>query len=107
VAKKDLTPDPAVRARPLLRPHYRDAPVHDGVVDLMADEPFVAGGSAQRLMFTRVVPAIYERWWRPGLARILKGAFGPDMADEHRIARLLLGGGLAGATAPAATLAGA
>jgi SAM-dependent methyltransferase len=82
---------PAERARPLLQPEHRDAPVHDGVIDLIADDAFAASGSAQRLMFTDVVPAIYERWWRPGLARLAKGAFGPDMDDERRIARLLLG----------------
>lgn len=42
-------------------------------------------------MLTGVVPRIYERWWRPALGRVAKGAFGPGMADERRIARLLLG----------------
>ena len=37
------------------------------------------------------MPEIYERWWRPGLGRVAKGVFGPGMADEKRIARLLLG----------------
>jgi ubiquinone/menaquinone biosynthesis C-methylase UbiE len=41
-------------------------------------------------MLTPVVPAIYERWWRPALGRIAKGVLGPSMADERRIARLLL-----------------
>ena len=81
----------AERARPLLASEHRDAPVHSGVIDLIADDGFATTGGAQRLMFTDVVPAIYERWWRPGLGRLLKGAFGPDMADERRIARLLLG----------------
>jgi SAM-dependent methyltransferase len=81
----------AERARPLLAAEHRDAPHHSGVIDLIADDGFATTGGAQRLMFTDVVPAIYERWWRPGLGRLLKGAFGPDMADERRIARLLLG----------------
>jgi SAM-dependent methyltransferase len=42
-------------------------------------------------MVGRVVPTIYERWWRPALGRVAKGVMGPGMADEHRIARLLLG----------------
>jgi ubiquinone/menaquinone biosynthesis C-methylase UbiE len=37
------------------------------------------------------VPAIYERYWRPALARAVKGVTGPGMAEEVRIARLLLG----------------
>jgi ubiquinone/menaquinone biosynthesis C-methylase UbiE len=42
-------------------------------------------------MTTRLVPAIYERYWRPALARAVKGITGPGMAEEIRIARLLLG----------------
>ena len=42
-------------------------------------------------MTTRFVPAIYERYWRPALARAVKGVTGPGMAEEVRIARLLLG----------------
>ena len=41
-------------------------------------------------MLSGAVPRIYARWWRPALGRLAKGAFGPSMADEHRIARLLL-----------------
>ena len=37
------------------------------------------------------VSRIYERWWRPALGRVAKGVGGPGMADEQRIARLLLG----------------
>jgi SAM-dependent methyltransferase len=42
-------------------------------------------------MTTHLVPAIYERYWRPALARAVKGVTGPGMAEEVRIARLLLG----------------
>jgi SAM-dependent methyltransferase len=48
-------------------------------------------GPAQNLMHTSVVPAIYERWWRPALGRAVKGLTGPGMDEELRIARLLLG----------------
>src|SRR4051794_37350698 len=41
-------------------------------------------------MLSGVVPRIYERWWRPALGRVAKGAFGPGMDEEKRIARLLL-----------------
>ncbi|MBJ7329114.1 MAG: methyltransferase domain-containing protein [Solirubrobacteraceae bacterium] len=46
---------------------------------------------SQHLMRTRVVPAIYERWWRPALGQIAKGPRGPSMGGERRMARLLLG----------------
>jgi SAM-dependent methyltransferase len=42
-------------------------------------------------MLTGMLPRIYEHWWRPALGRAAKGVFGPGMADERRIARLLLG----------------
>ena len=42
-------------------------------------------------MVTRLVPAIYERYWRPALGRVAKGVTGPGMAEEVRIARLLMG----------------
>ena len=41
-------------------------------------------------MRSRLVLQIYERWWRPALGRIVKGVTGPGMAEEVRIARLLM-----------------
>jgi SAM-dependent methyltransferase len=65
--------------------------VHDGYLDLLGAAAPPPTGPAQRLMLTGAVPRIYERWWRPTLGRAAKGLLGPGMADEHRIARLLLG----------------
>ncbi len=61
-----------------------------GYLDLLGDD-LESTGTAQSLMTTRLVPAIYERYWRPALARAVKGVTGPGMAEEMRIARLLLG----------------
>ena len=61
-----------------------------GYLDLLGGE-LESTGTVQNLMTTRVVPAIYERYWRPALARAFKGVTGPGMAEEVRIARLLLG----------------
>jgi SAM-dependent methyltransferase len=87
-------PDALARTLPLLRPEIRPArPVlHDGYLDLVAHtaEPEVSGPT-QRLMLTRALPAVYERWWRPAWGRVLTGALGGGIRDEHRIARLLLG----------------
>src|ERR687896_647261 len=60
-------------------------------LDLLPPEGLQSTGLTQNLMLSRVVPEIYERWWRPALGRVAKGVFGPGMADERRIARLLLG----------------
>jgi ubiquinone/menaquinone biosynthesis C-methylase UbiE len=78
-----LTPEAAERAR-------APAASAAGYLDLLGSE-LPSTGAAQDLMTTRFVPAIYERYWRPGLARVVKGVTGPGMAEEIRIARLLLG----------------
>lgn len=61
-----------------------------GYLDVLNDD-LESTGATQDLMLTRLVPAIYERWWRPALGRAMKGATGPGMDEEIRIARLLLG----------------
>ena len=61
-----------------------------GYLDLLESE-VESTGATQDLMVTRLVPAIYERYWRPALGRVFKGVTGPGMAEEIRIARLLLG----------------
>ena len=62
-----------------------------GYLDLLGTDQVKSTGTAQDLMLTNVVPRIYERWWRPVLARGFKGLTGPSMAEEMRIARLLMG----------------
>lgn len=82
------------RSLALLTPAQRPADLAEatraGYLDLIGDSGPASTGRAQNLMLTETVPAIYERWWRPALGRIAKGVLGPGMADEHRIARLLL-----------------
>ena len=63
-----------------------------GYLDLLDPESEPEStGPTQDLMLTRVVPMVYERWWRPALGRAVKGVTGPGMSEEVRIARLLLG----------------
>lgn len=84
--------DPVARALPLLEPRIRpDGPGPMGWVDLLGDDPPESTGMTQDLMLTGIVPAVYERWWRPALGRLAKGLLGPGMDDELRIARHLLG----------------
>jgi len=100
MAARDETalPDAIARALPLLAPQLREAPgfpdLRNGYLDLLGgrdDELPDAAGPAQRLMRSRALPLVYERWWRPAWGRVLKGALAGGMRDEHRIARLLLG----------------
>lgn len=82
--------DPIARARALMRDDAGEGCVVEGYLDLI-DGELPSTGPTQDLMLTRLVPAIYERWWRPALAQVAKGLTGPGMAEEMRIARLLLG----------------
>lgn len=81
------------RALPLLAPEARSAGrlTGGGYLDLLGAASPESTGWTQDLMVGRMVPTIYERWWRPALGRVAKGVLGPGMAEEHRIARLLLG----------------
>jgi ubiquinone/menaquinone biosynthesis C-methylase UbiE len=88
----------AERAAALLDEEHRaDAAAWppDGFLDLLEEDTnpgdAAQAGLVQRLMNTTFVPTIYERWWRPALAQVAKGVTGPGMAEEMRIARLLMG----------------
>lgn len=81
------------RSLVLLDPARRppSVPMVDGYLDLLGDAAPEPTGVVQRSMLTRAVPRVYERYWRPALGRVAKGPLGPGMAEERRIARLLLG----------------
>src|SRR4051812_3565778 len=85
--------DAISRALPLLQPGARSASDRShGYLDLLGDDGAAeTTGAAGRLMVTRALPVVYERWWRPAWGRVLRGAMAGGMRDEHRIARLLLG----------------
>jgi SAM-dependent methyltransferase len=81
------------RALPLFRAEYLAGPGiprRDGYLDVVVRD-LGQQGIARELMQTTALSTVYERWWRPALGRVAKGVLGPGMADERRIARLLLG----------------
>jgi SAM-dependent methyltransferase len=89
-------PDAIGRALPLLDPAARGGwdrfpDVANGYLDLLGGHEPTADGAVPRLMLSRALPVVYERWWRPAWGRVLRGALAGGMRDEHRIARLLLG----------------
>jgi len=73
---------------PARRP--RSAAVHDGYLDLLGGAGRRGGSPAQRLMLTRGLPVVYERWWRPAWGRVLMGPLGPGTKGERQIAHELL-----------------
>lgn len=58
-----------------------------GYLDLIGDAPPQPSGITEWLMRTGLVPAIYQRWWRPAFSRLVMGTAGPGMAGEYRLAR--------------------
>jgi SAM-dependent methyltransferase len=79
------------QALELFEPRRRPAQLdlERGYLDLLG--PAKAGGTAaQRLMRSRVVPLIYQRFWRPVAGRLLMGLTGPGTEEEHRIALAML-----------------
>lgn len=91
----EASPETAsARALALLEAGWRERAcwTEPGYLDLLdAESTPPSTGPTQDLMLTRVVPLVYERWWRPALGRVVKGVTGPGMGEEVRIARLLLG----------------
>ena len=75
----------------LLRPEVRGSPVVDGFLDVLGDARPESAGAAHDLMFSDLLPKVYENWWRPAWGRVFKGVFAGGMADERRIAHLLMG----------------
>jgi SAM-dependent methyltransferase len=84
-------PTAAERLLPLLKPEHREgADTSHGYVDVLQRD-LAQPGLVGDLMQAGPISQIYERWWRPALGRVAKGLTGPGMADEKRIARLLMG----------------
>jgi len=69
---------------PSRRPVVPD--VKDGYLDLLGQEDPTGAHPGQRLMLSGTLALIYERLWRPLGGRLLMGASGPRMRDEHSIA---------------------
>ncbi|MGH3656390.1 MAG: class I SAM-dependent methyltransferase [Micromonosporaceae bacterium] len=74
----------------LLREPPGSPDVSEGFIDLLGDRAEGRRSIAQSLMRSRVIPEVYERWWRPVLGQLAK-AGGPSMADEVDIAVAHLG----------------
>jgi SAM-dependent methyltransferase len=75
----------------LVEPARRPAAiVTNGYLDLLGDADPTGAHPGQRLMLSRGLALVYERWWRPLGGRLLMGVPGPAMRDERRIAREML-----------------
>lgn len=67
-----------------------DADATKGYLDLLGQEDPTGTGLGQRLMVSRLLPLVYQRFWRPLGGRLLMGLTGPGTEEEHRIALEML-----------------
>lgn len=67
-----------------------DVDVSHGYLDLLGREDPTGTHPGQRLMVSRALPLIYQRFWRPLGGRLLMGLTGPDTGEEHRMALAML-----------------
>jgi SAM-dependent methyltransferase len=77
------------RVAELLDPERVTAEPHTdrGYLDLLGGGAPPTHGPTQRLMLSRALPLIYERWWRPAWGRVLTGT---SASGERQIAADLL-----------------
>ena len=86
-------PAPAIeQVLALFEPAHRPAVPHaeDGYLDLLGEQDPTGAHPGQQLMLSSALALIYERLWRPLGGRLLMGATGPRIGDEHRIALRML-----------------
>jgi SAM-dependent methyltransferase len=67
-------------------PSPAEADAARGYLDLLGGEDPTGAHPGQRLMVSRLLPLVYQRFWRPAGGRLLMGLGGPDTDEEHRIA---------------------
>jgi SAM-dependent methyltransferase len=79
---------PIEQALELFESHRRPAVanVGEGYLDLLGDGNPAGALPGQRLMESRVLPLVYERFWRPIGGRLLMGLAAPGTEGEHRMA---------------------
>jgi SAM-dependent methyltransferase len=61
-----------------------------GYLDLLGGHDPTGTRPAQRLMISRALPLVYQRFWRPLGGRLLMGVTGPGTDEEHRMALEML-----------------
>jgi ubiquinone/menaquinone biosynthesis C-methylase UbiE len=61
-----------------------------GYLDLLGQRDPTGAHFGQRLMVSRMLPQIYQRFWRPLGGRLLMGLTGPGTDEEHHMALSML-----------------
>lgn len=71
-------------------PHGDELDVAHGYLDLLGERDPTGTHLGQRLMVSRALPLIYQRFWRPLGGRLLMGLAGPGTGEEHSMALSML-----------------
>jgi ubiquinone/menaquinone biosynthesis C-methylase UbiE len=71
-------------------PEPANMDLEHGYLDLLGGQDPTGTHPAQRLMVSRALPLVYQRFWRPLGGRLLMGLTGPGTAEEHRMALEML-----------------
>jgi len=66
------------------------AEAEQGYLDLLGQSDPTGTRLGQRLMVSRALPLVYQRFWRPLGGRLLMGVTGPSTEEEHRMALEML-----------------
>lgn len=61
-----------------------------GYLDLLGQRDPTGTRLGQRLMVSRALPLVYQRFWRPLGGRLLMGLTGPGTDEEHQMALAML-----------------
>ena len=76
----------------MLASHQGDRPaVKDGYVDVLGDKELKWGHKSHRLFNKSLFPRVYERFWRPVVARSFLGLTGPRHRKERELTLGMLG----------------
>ena len=68
------------------KPLAPEATLVDGYLDLLGGDDPTGSHPGQRLMLSRALAVVYQRYWRPMGVRLLMGWGGPNTNEEHRMA---------------------
>lgn len=93
LSSKDRDLSPAIeQALSLFTDPVQSEEVDDtrGYVDLLGTRDPTGARPGQRLMVSRVLPLVYQRFWRPLGGRLLMGLTGPGTEEEHQMALEML-----------------
>lgn len=70
----------------LLRPEGKAAPsINAGYVDVLGDRDAIGPHRGQQVFRKRILTLIYERLWRPVVARVFFGFRGPSAVEEKQL----------------------